>query len=196
MAMDFSKIYNHLNEVKLTDNLLEIGSDRGEGSTPILAQIALDYDKVLYSVDIDEDIIADNKVKYSDYPVKFFHLSGEEFLDQNKDLKFSLVCLDNFDWDWEPLKKYDNVQNQILYYKEKHNLEMNNLNSQKAHLLQSIKLTNLLSDQCIIVCDDTWFVEEQGIYYGKCSAAIPYLINLNFVPFNEPESSGVILIRN
>jgi hypothetical protein len=194
MGMDFTKINNYVNQIVITDDILEIGSDGGEGSTAILGKIAYDANKILHSVDMNASIISDNMQRYVADPIKFYNLKGEEFLDQNSHLKFSVVLLDNFDWNWNPLETPDWIENQISNYKNNYNLEMSNLNSQKAHLVQSIKLANMLADQCVIVCDDTWFLYEQGIYCGKCGAAIPYLMTLEFSLHHEP--NGVILIRN
>jgi hypothetical protein len=193
MGMDFSRINNYIDQIVITDDLLEIGSERGEGSTAILGSIAHNSNKILHSVDIDKTLISYNTQKHTSNPIKFYNLKGEDFLDQNNHLKFSIVLLDNFDWNWHPLDTPDWIQNQITDYKNIYNLEMNNLNSQKTHLIQSIKLTNMLADQCIIVCDDTWVLDNQGIYCGKCGAAIPYLLSLGFSINHEPW--GVILIR-
>jgi len=193
MGMEFSRINNYIDKILITDDILEIGSDRGEGSTAVLGKIAYDANKILHSVDMNQELITDNMQKYVADPIKFYNLKGEDFLDQNSHLKFSVVLLDNFDWIWNPLDIPDWIENQISDYKNNYDLEMNNLNSQKTHLMQSIKLTNMLADQCIIICDDTWFIYEQGIFSGKCGAAIPYLISLGFSFYHEPW--GVILIR-
>jgi hypothetical protein len=194
MGMDFPKIYDYINQIVITDDLLEIGADRGEGSTAVLGKIACNNDKILHSVDMDQQIISENVRKYVADPIMFYNLMGEDFLDQNSHLKFSVVLLDNFDWNWTPLETAVWIGDQISNYKNNYNLEMNNLNSQKTHLMQCIKLTNMLADQCIIICDDTWFLHEHGIYLGKCGAAIPYLMSLGFSLSHE--RNGVILIRN
>ena len=181
MAMQFEEIYNHIDKIDIVHDILEIGSDRTDGSTPVLAKIARDTNKILYSVDMDPKNISINTEKYKDDPVKFYNLKGEDFLDQNKDLKFSIVLLDNFDWNWDPYNMPDWMEYLISSYKEDFNLEMNNVNSQQAHLLQCLKLTDMFAEQCMVICDDTWWEDKKGIYLGKCGAAIPYLLSLGFV---------------
>jgi hypothetical protein len=53
---------------------------------------------------------------------------------------------------------------------------MTNLSSQQTHLLQSILLMDKMTDNGIIVCNDTWYHPHEGVYLGKCSAAIPFLL--------------------
>jgi hypothetical protein len=69
---------------------------------------------------------------------------------------------------------------------------MTNTNSQIAHLMQAIKLTNMLAEQCVIACDDT-FLNSNQTYDGKCGAAVPYLLTLGFTPYIK--DVGVILVR-
>ena len=38
---------------------VEVGSDRGEGSTPFLAELAASYNTILHTVDIDADRTGD-----------------------------------------------------------------------------------------------------------------------------------------
>jgi hypothetical protein len=61
-------------------------------------------------------------------------------------------------------------------YRDLMRIEMTNLSSQQTHLLQAILLMNRMTDNSIIVCDDTWYHPHEGVYIGKCSAAIPFLM--------------------
>jgi hypothetical protein len=127
-------------------------------------------------------------------PVEFFYQTGEDFLDANKDLKFSIVLLDNFDWDWKPENTEAHIVEQQHRYLEQFNLIMNNHQSQSTHLNQALKLTNMLTAEAMIVCDDTYWANEYGTYTGKCGAVIPYLEILGFrVVLNKDH--GVVLIR-
>jgi len=197
MAMHFQKLFNHAGRIDITENILEIGSDRGEGSTIILAHIASFAKKTMYSVDMDTAIIDRNQKKYAKFPINFVCQKGEEFLDQNSNLKFSLVLLDNFDWDWHPNQPHDDImQGQVSRYKDEFNLDLTNINSQQAHLLQAIKLKDMFSENAMVVCDDTW-VTPDNTYSGKCGAAIPYLMTLGFELAEQNNiGTGVILIRN
>jgi hypothetical protein len=77
-------------------------------------------------------------------------------------------------------------------------VEMTNMNSQVTHLAQAMWLVHMMSDNSIIICDDTWFHPHEGIFIGKCSAAIPYLLLNGYeIIHNEGyrQNSGVILAR-
>lgn len=197
MGMDFGKIKSYIDRIVITDDLLEIGSDRGEGSTTILGSIAQTYQKTLHSVDMDVELINRNRQKHQSMPINFYNAKGEDFLDQVNNLKFSVILLDNFDWDFVFENKespwYTMIKDQQVLYKSAYQLEMTNINSQIAHLVQAIKLTNMMSDQCIVICDDTYTTNNQT-FDGKCGAVVPYLMSLGFKPYTE--INGVVMIRN
>jgi len=55
-----------------------------------------------------------------------------------------------------------------------------------------------MSDNSIIICDDTWVMPQEGIFSGKCSAAIPYLMLHGYKILHYEgyrQNSGVILGR-
>jgi len=198
MAMKFTETLQFIKEITIEGDLLEIGSDRGDGSTYIFATLAKNLDRKLFSVDVDKDIIDHNQEEFSrlpfSLPVEFFNQTGEDFLDANKDLKFSIVLLDNFDWDWNPQNTDSSIVAQQIRYREQFNLEMNNHQSQLTHLKQALRLSQMLTDEAMIVCDDTYWANEYGTYTGKCGAVIPYLETLGFdVVLNKDH--GVVLIR-
>jgi len=191
--MNFNLIKQYAAEISITNDLLEIGSDRGEGSTLVLSDIAFANQKILHSVDMSAEIISANSEKYHGKSIKFYSIKGEDFLDKYTDLKFSIVLLDNFDWNWWGEEHPpDFLKDQRDTYRSKFQLEMTNTNSQIAHLMQAIKLTNMLAKQCVIVCDDT-FLTSNLTYDGKSGAAVPYLLTLGFTP--HITNAGVILVR-
>jgi hypothetical protein len=195
MGMDFKKIEEYIIGMPINHDILEIGSGRSnDHSTETLAIIAARNNKTLYSVDVDKNLIDSNRIRYADHPVEFVNATGEDFLDQHSNLRFSVVLLDNFDWDWwGDHSTPDFVIEQQHTYKTDYNVDMNNVNSQTAHLLQAIKLTDMLAEQCVIVCDDSFWVSKTQTYGGKCGAAIPYLMSLGFMP--HLEEAGVILTK-
>lgn len=198
MAMKFTETLQFIKELEIEGDLLEIGSDRGDGSTYIFATLAKNLDRKLFSVDVDKDIIDHNQEEFSrlpfSLPVEFFNQTGEDFLDANQDLKFSIVLLDNFDWDWNPHNTDPSIVAQQIRYREQFNLEMNNHQSQLTHLRQALRLSHMLTAEAMIVCDDTYWANEYGTYTGKCGAVIPYLETLGFnVVLNKDH--GVVLIR-
>jgi hypothetical protein len=198
MAMDFSIVLDYIHEIEVTGDILEIGADRGDGSTFIFASIAAHMGRQLYSVDIDPEIIERNRSRFErmpfKLPVEFYTQSGEAFLAERSGLRFSVVLLDNFDWQWNPLKPEDFIQAQVDRYKSEFNVDMSNLNSQITHLRQALLLTDMLAEQAVVLCDDTYWDELHATYTGKCGAVIPYLITLGFVPMLQRDH-GVILLR-
>ena len=110
-----------------------------------------------------------------------------------------MVYLDNFDWDyWLGGQEEAFVAGVKQNYRDKMGIEMTNVQSQVTHLLQAIYLMNMMSDNSIIVCDDTWYHPNEGVFIGKCSAVIPYLfLNGYSLLHNQGyrQNSGAILGR-
>ena len=85
---------------------------------------------------------------------------------------------------------------QKQHYREYMGTEMTNINSQKAHLAQAMLLMPMMADNSIIVCDDTWYHPNEGVFIGKCSAVIPYLMLNGFELLHSQgyrQNSGAIL---
>lgn len=198
MGMSFSDIVEFIKDIDLTGDFLEIGSERGDNSTHIFSLLAATMGRTLYSVDLDPDIVEKNLARFQNIalnlPIRFYNQSGEQFLTDNPDLKFSIVLLDNFDWQWNPEQNDNTIQNQIDHYRSAFSIEMNNVNSQRTHLQQAMQMLPMLTPQAIVICDDTWYHNQIGVYVGKCGAAIPFLLNHGFKIVHE-RNHGVILIR-
>jgi len=166
--------------------VLEIGSDRGEGSTAWLWEFCFQNKLDFHTVDIHKERCL--KIQKEILSLNIHCMKGEDFL-ANTGYKISAVYLDNFDWIWEPLR-YKNtktpnwIHEQVEEYK-KLGIEMNNHNSQITHLEQSIMIENLAAERCIIIFDDTWKNDEHGTYLGKGGAAVPYLFTKRFQVLKE-----------
>lgn len=197
MGMQFGRIYEFLPKIHIAGDFLEIGTECGENSTFIFASIADKLNKTLYTVDLDLDKLNRIKLKIKslpfNLPVEFCISSGEEFLEKNSHLKISVALLDNFDWTWDHKANDKRTNEQRSTYSNKFNLQLTNLNSQIAHLMQAIKLSPLLTEESIVMCDDTFWLDEHQVYCGKCSSAIPFLISQGFTPVND--TGGVFMIR-
>lgn len=201
---------------------IELGVDRGEGSTQWFADKARDRNTEFYGVDMDPDQIQQAKhnlssktatvnpnggmtVTIGDLPshINLIADRGEIFLDrfakEHPDKRVSLAYLDNFDWDyWLGQEPEEFVAGVKQKYLDKLGAEMNNINSQLTHLLQAYRLVPLMTENSVIICDDTWAMPQEGIFSGKCSAAIPYLLLHGYkILHNEGyrQNSGVILGR-
>jgi hypothetical protein len=128
---------------------------------------------------------------------------GENYIQQlsnnNLDLKASLVYLDNFDWDyWLGGQEEPFVAGVKQNYRDKMGIEMTNVQSQVTHLLQAIYLMHMMSENSIIVCDDTWYHPTEGVFIGKCSAVVPYLLLNGYSLLHNQgyrQNSGAILGR-
>ena len=162
---------------------VEIGVDRGEGSTKYFADLCQARGVEFYGVDVDADQIGRatrNLMVDEVLPdhVKLVQAKGEDFLrDLDPSVKISLAYLDNFDWDyWLGGPEEAFVAGVKQKYRDLMRIEMTNLSSQQTHLLQAILLMNRMTNNSIIVCDDTWYHPHEGVYIGKCSAAIPFLM--------------------
>lgn len=201
---------------------IELGVDRGEGSTQWFADKAKGRGVDFYGVDMDPDQIQRAKkslasktasvnadgsmtVTVGDVPdhihlvVNKGELFLQEFKNSNPDKKVSLAYLDNFDWDyWLGREEEAFVAGVKQNYIDKMGIEMSNINSQLTHLLQACHLMSMMTENSIVICDDTWAMPEEGIFSGKCSAAIPFLMLHGFkIVHGEGyrQNSGVILGR-
>jgi hypothetical protein len=196
---------------------IEIGVDRGEGSTKFFADMAKTKSTKFYGVDADENQITRARAVLSaqgkmilgndgqfylaqgllpDH-VELVHSFGETFLENLTPQPVSMVYLDNFDWDyWVGGQEESFVPAQKQHYRDYMGTEMTNINSQKAHLAQAMLLMPMMSDNSIIVCDDTWYHPNEGVFIGKCSAVIPYLMLNGFELLHSQgyrQNSGAIL---
>jgi hypothetical protein len=198
---------------------IEIGVDRGEGSTKFFADMAKTRATKFYGVDADENQISraravlsaqgqavlgsDGQFHLLEGPlpdhIELTHAFGEKFLENFTAQPVSLVYLDNFDWDyWVGGQEEHFVPAQKQHYREYMGTEMTNINSQKAHLAQAMLLMPMMADNSIIVCDDTWYHPNEGVFVGKCSAVIPYLMLHGFGLLHSHgyrQNSGAILGR-
>jgi len=215
MGVHYRKINKFINQLTEGD-YLEIGIDRGEGSTKYFADEAKAHGVNFVGVDIDQDQIdkATTNIEVDgELPehVELHKQRGEVYLrsllDDNGQAfenspKFSMVYLDNYDWNyWLTVPEESFVEGVKQKYRDILNQEMTNINSQMTHLCQAMTMMNSLTDRCIVVADDTWFEEKEGVFLGKCSAAVPFLIIHGFQVLetygyrNEDGGCGVILGR-
>jgi hypothetical protein len=181
---------------------VEIGCGRAgdDGSTRKLAEWAKQYSHSgwLTTVDMDpqnckfvEDLNLDR--------VEIVNSTGEEYLEKfpaHTDY-IGFLYLDNFDWDWHPDKTEDFVLDQQHRYAELGMPEMNNVNSQRAHLRQAELALRALAPISLVVCDDTWYNKWWGHYSGKSGSVVPFLMNHGFevIYTEEQPVYGTILGR-
>jgi hypothetical protein len=174
MNFVYKRIYQYVNP-EPGSVFLEIGSERGEGSTDILAQLAQDHGTKLITVDLDD--LAKQRNKAATHPNIEWHL-GKPGSEWCKDVwptiaqPISMLYLDNFDWNWVP--ESDMYIGAINEYRDRWQLEMSNAASQLEHFTQFLLLEPYLSQNAVVACDDTLI--ERGVWTGKCGPIVVYLL--------------------
>lgn len=176
--------------------VLEIGSDRFEGSSYYFADLAVQHDMDFITVDLDagaldrarRNIPAEN-LSCCEFVCAEAQSWTSAFGSRNKKIK--VLYLDNFDWDWSTNQHTEMIEQQKRQYAG-YGIVMNNLNCQTAHLAQMVNLLPSMSSTCLVCVDDTY--EYNGIFIGKGGAVVPYLLSQGFGMLAAREY-GVILGR-
>jgi len=174
------------NTEKMKDDIIEIGSERGEGSTTFLKSFANQNSINFYTVDLDETVYEGAKSIVGE---NAFNMTGEKFLESvypNLESSSGKICfayLDNFDYIFPEIESRNFVKEQIKLYKT-YDVEMNNNNSKLAHLNQSKLIHKYKSDNCFILFDDT-YINHKGEYSGKGGTSIPWLLDNGWKILNE-----------
>jgi hypothetical protein len=177
------KPYTELENFNLTVDqnniVLEIGSERGEGSSLWLHEWAKQHNIEFYSVDVEHG------QREQDHPEINWIVtsSGSDWCknmlpDLNKKIK--VLYLDNFDWIWEPTNISWWIQKQIDSYAQR-GVTMNNQNCQEEHRLQIEYCLPYLDKQSVVIMDDTYYKDaNKDQLTGKCATAIPLLLENGF----------------
>ena len=160
---------------------LEIGSERGEGSTFFLHQFFARRGVPFYSVDFEKSAYQQAHAICSGGA---YLMSGEEFLAEvfpSFGRRVIFAYLDNFDWIYKSWgkKTADKIISRQAPSYRRQGMTLSNQNSMKAHLAQSKLLCHHASPECIVLCDDTWPLPDSG-YSGKGGLAVPYLLGEGF----------------
>lgn len=183
------------------DVIIEIGTERGEGSTQFFADLA-EYAQMLFvTVDVNPDQLRD-AVNIESHPHACAVLArGEDFLERFDDMvdgvdgakaNIKIAYLDNFDWWWSDVTPWEehHVDFAAKFY-EPFGLELNNDNSQATHLKQAQLVHEHNDPGSIIIFDDTWQHSPEGdsrmegaymkatfggTWDGKGGTAVPWLL--------------------
>ena len=197
MGSLFREVGQHLvGKFDRNEVIVELGSDRWEGSTAYFADLANTHNTRMITVDIDPE--AYHRVIKT---VNKDHLDRLEFVCADAsdwcyrfgqyDKQIKVLYLDNFDWDWEADKPSDSIRQQRAWYR-KMGIDMTNLNCQTNHLVQMVNLLPNMSLKSIVCIDDTY--EHNDVYIGKGGAVVPYLM-INGYQILKSGEHGVILGR-
>lgn len=194
-----AKAYTLFNETKLPKNtcIVEIGSQRGEGSTDYFTRLAKKLRRPFYTVDINYDVYI-----WIAHKAHAFLMTGEEFFERvfpNTGLKAGIIYMDGFDWIWKGMEDRDFIQKQKEDY-GKLGFKMNNEASQESHFRQAKAIDDF--NQAIIgariLFDDTW--PTSWGYDGKGGRAVPHLLNRGYrvvkqTPVAEEDTTGFVLLE-
>ena len=194
MGKLYQQVGQHLLGSFPDDVIVEIGSDRWEGSSAYFADLASTHDMRFISVDLDED--ARNRLRKTIAPehselTEFVQAEGTQWTAQYQGPKIRVLYLDNFDWDWRTDRQQQMIQDQVQWYQQR-GLFMNNVNSQTAHITQMVNLLPHMTVRCVVCVDDTY--EYNGVFIGKGGAVVPYLLGQGF-NILAAQDYGVILGR-
>ena len=119
-----------------------------------------------------------------------FCMTGEEFLRTQLTEKICYAYLDNFDYIYDPNNLPWWVEGQIKRYQQL-GVEMNNTNSQHAHLLQAKMCVANAQDRCVIQLDDTF--KHGNTWSGKGGTAVPYLVDQGWkIVYTHEQSVALI----
>lgn len=194
MGKLYQQTGQHLSGSFPDEVIVEIGSDRWEGSSAYYADLAVAHGMRFISVDLDEGARA--RIRKTINPdhephTEFICADGTAWSANYSGPKIKVLYLDNFDWDWSTNRNQSMIQEQIAWYKNK-GIVMNNLNCQSAHLTQMVNLLPHMSVKSLVVIDDTY--EYNGVFIGKGGAVVPYLMGQGF-GILAAHDYGVILGR-
>ena len=190
----FEKYKDVLTQASL---VVEIGTARqgDDNSTAYLDQLAKSHLCKFVTVDVDNDHLENAR----QLGIDVYNKTGEAFCKQDLPYfnKIAMAYLDNFDWDWNPPKEEPFIKEQQDLYRTKYGIDMNNVASQSAHVVQTMLMIPHLAEHCVIGFDDTFYMPHLGHYTGKGAAAVPLLLGLGFEIVEEEESPiyGIILKR-
>lgn len=177
---------------KPTGVFVEIGSERGEGSTISLNKLAGQYNTKLISVDITPNAQQryGRQLAYTEFVIASGSEWAKNFSTVPSDI--ALLYLDNFDYIWDINSIGDNIQHQMKEYAGQ-GIVMNNQNCQAEHMRQIVALRTCLAPDAVVVFDDTYCYN--GCWIGKCGPAVVYLQSYGWSVVHQTLDCGVIMKR-
>jgi hypothetical protein len=181
-TLPYLMLEERFQDLTLNDDsiVLEIGSERGEGSSLFLSKWATKNNIPFYSVDVLEH--AKNSFELANTSFEVANSGHEWCRDILPTLgkKIKVLYLDNFDWTDPNNLVYPWLHELLQAYADR-GVTMNNENSQEEHRLQSLYCIPYMDEQSVVLFDDTWasHATESG-YDGKSGTAIPIFIDAGF----------------
>lgn len=167
--------------------IVEIGSDRYEGSTQFFCDLASSHERDFYSVDIDT--AARSRVQGK---VNWQTQTGSEWVQKTLpmlDRNIWILYLDNFDYNWDINQWNDSINQQKTWYQNQ-GLTMTNQACQVEHMKQLLGAWPYLSPGSVIILDDTYTFNDCWI--GKGGGCVIYLLSQGW-HIQAAEEFGVIM---
>ena len=190
------KVYQHIGSYLDSDTpgvFIEIGSDRGEGSTQWLDALAAEHNKKLITVDTSSK--AKNRWQEKLPNTEFVIQSGSEWADNfaYTCTNISVLYLDNFDYIWDTDNVSSEIKLQISDYAGS-GITMTNQVCQTEHLKQLMLLYSCLAPNAVVAFDDTYLYHDCWI--GKCGPGVVYLLANGWEVMHQTLDYGVILKKS
>lgn len=171
-------------------SFIEIGSERGTGSTHKLANLCKKMRWHFITVDADDKTASSAKeiVRKIDPSFEAHHELGEVFLNNYPGRTIGICYLDAFDivTDW-PHK-----QDAVAAYK-KRNVEITNQAAYKMHYDAASNVYQKIVPGGFISFDDVW-LDKENTWQGKGKTAIPFLLENGFIILKYRDNS--LLLQN
>ena len=175
----------HLPELQSDSSncVVEIGSERGEGSTAYLRDWAAGRGMDFHTVDVTDtaqthfanDPAFGGVGRINFHTVDAGHAWCRDTL-PGLGRRIAVLYLDNFDWIWAGSEDKPGDQEQIADYARR-GVVMNNENSQEEHRLQTLYCLPCMAAQSIIIIDDTFPDRRSPTgWSGKCGTAMPLIL--------------------
>lgn len=169
-----AQAYDLIDDFDLKGSVVEIGTERGEGSTKYLAAACKEAGNKFYTVDFD--------LNAPSFPsLNQYRMRGEMFFEDHfpDDEKICFAYLDGFDWVWPTLEGILDWQLDQIEHYATYGITMNNENSQLSHLSLTQSVVESAADKCVILFDDTYLKApdyENLSFDGKGGMACDWLI--------------------
>lgn len=171
---------------------VEIGSDRGEGSTAWLDALAAEHNTKLITVDISSKARGhlESKLNNTEFVVQAGSDWADDFYTSGQGI--AVLYLDNFDYIWDINEVRPAIQIQMADYADR-GTPMTNQACQVEHLKQLMLLYPCLTSNAVVAFDDTYCYNDCWI--GKCGPAVVYLLASGWEVVHQTLDCGVILTR-
>lgn len=172
------RILEQFNDFQTGEIVVEVGSERGEGSTEWLAGFCASHNIMFWTIDVDPRIFEEAVTLLRPYhDCIAYNGRAEDFLTDGDAGPIRFAYLDGFDCIPVGFEKEPFVDFHRRRYREL-GLSMTNRWSQASHLVQAALVDVRSASRCAILIDDT--SKTQRGWHGKGALAMPYLESRGF----------------